>query len=331
MSRIRVLGGVGVVLVAVTAGLAWERLRDAGGGGLPGEPWDPTPVEAGSIEMLGPIPAELEETSGVAASRAHPGILWSHNDRGYPPIVYALDLGARLRAVFRLVDVEGPFDWEDASMGPCPWEGGEETTCLYLADIGDNDRVRESYAIHVVEEPDPAVAAPGAIRDLSARRLAFRFPDGAHDAEGLAVDAFGNLTIVTKGRNRRIQVFRIPGDAVRRGLRTGTAVVAEAEEDLPIRPRSVLGKMATGASLSPSGEVLVVRTYYELYFFRRDGSGRFVPRGSPCALGNLEPQGEAVDFLGVGEEVLVLTSESRLGRRGSVHRVRCQGDGDGKG
>jgi hypothetical protein len=55
--------------------------------------------------------------------------------------------------------------------------------------------------------------------------------------------------------------------------------------------------------------------------FHRGADGQLEPDGQPCWLGTREPQGEAVDFL--DDDTLVLTSESFLGRHGTIHRVRC--------
>ena len=68
---------------------------------------------------------------------------------GYAP----LDVG-----VDALVRVAGARvqDWEDVAAGPCP--GGN---CLYVADIGDNRRVRDSVEVlRVPVGPGGSVSAP---------------------------------------------------------------------------------------------------------------------------------------------------------------------------
>ena len=52
----------------------------------------------GVLEELGPLPPELRESSGIAVSRTQPGVLWSHNDSGDAPTLYAIDLKGRLLA-----------------------------------------------------------------------------------------------------------------------------------------------------------------------------------------------------------------------------------------
>ena len=44
------------------------------------------------LEELGRLPPELRESSGLAVSRTQPGVLWSHNDSGDAPTLYAIDV-----------------------------------------------------------------------------------------------------------------------------------------------------------------------------------------------------------------------------------------------
>ena len=64
------------------------------------------------LEQVGVVPDELRESSGLAISRTQPGVLWSHNDSGDGPNLYALDISGKLLGVFR---VNGAMarDWED--------------------------------------------------------------------------------------------------------------------------------------------------------------------------------------------------------------------------
>jgi hypothetical protein len=82
-----------------------------------------------------------------------------------------------------------------------------------------------------------------------------------------------------------------------------------------------LGRLVTGAAISPSGRRAVIRTHWELFFYTRTEDGRLIADGPPCFLGAIEPQGEAVDFL--DEENLVLLSETLSGRPGTIYRVAC--------
>ena len=79
------------------------------------------------LEELGRLPPELRESSGLAVSRMQPGVLWSHNDSGDAPTLYAIDVKGHLLATVAVANVVAR-DWEDIAAGPCPAD--EDTHCL---------------------------------------------------------------------------------------------------------------------------------------------------------------------------------------------------------
>lgn len=272
------------------------------------------PVSAVRTGTLGRTP--LVESSGVAVSHRHPGVLWSHNDSDDGPYLYALTLRGELLATYR-INGAASVDWEDLALGPCPAGRWRDRSCLYVADTGDNLERRPYVVVYVVPEPAPLQGRVGAARATEpALSLRVRFRDGPHDVEALAVDPAGTAHLVTKGRNGPILRYVIPSDS----FALGSATLAPVDT-LPIAPRTLLGRWATGAAVSPSGRRVVVRTHTDLYFFRPEG-GRWVLDGPPCRVAGLEPQGEAVDFR--DEEEVVLTSERGWALEGVIHLVRCR-------
>jgi len=276
------------------------------------------------LEEVGAVPDELKESSGLAISRTQPGVLWSHNDSGDGPSLYAIDISGKLLGVFR---VSGAMarDWEDISSGPCPAEIStpappEKSACLFIADTGDNNQVRPDVSIYIVVEP--RVGDAGA--SVAARTLRYRYPSGPTDAEALAVKPNGDLTIVSKGRNGTIDFYSIPAASVTKAIASGEIVTAIFAGNTGIRPDQRIGRLVTSAAVAPDGLTLAVRTYYEVYFFKqvtRRGQTRWEDIGDSCALGDAEPQGEAIDYL--DSKTLLLTSERARGRPGSIHRLQC--------
>ena len=269
------------------------------------------PVEPVAYERLAAFAdPRIAETSGVAVSRRYSGVLWTHNDSGDEPLLFATNLRGETLATFVVRGAENR-DWEDIALGPCPSDA--EGRCLYIADTGDNAEQRSDVAIYIVPEPDPSGAR--AARTGPSHRLTVTYPTGPHDVEALAVAPDGEISLITKGRRGSVYRFRIPAfRAAREAVRTGPA------ETLDIVPTS-LASMVTGAAYSPDGTTLVIRTYTELHFYRREANGEIVRLGVPCVLGFREPQGEAVDFL--DSVTLVLTSEAGFGQPAGLSRVRC--------
>lgn len=271
---------------------------------------------------LAALPAVLVETSGLVLSGWGDGVLWTHNDSGDGPIVYAVDTAGSLVGRVRVRGARA-VDWEDMAKGPC-----EDGPCLYLGDIGDNFERREEVTVYRIPEP-----APGDSVSAPAERFAFSYPEGPRDAEALAVGPGGDLMLITKGRGAPRRVYRIdaadlegrwrPAGAAsdRGGAGPSSDQVVEVL-DLGLPPPSI-----TGADLTPDGRWLIVRTYTGLRFFRVEARGRIRPVGtgrgvSLLSLGEL--QGEAVTVRRDG--TIFLTSEGRAGAAPFLSALSCELD-----
>jgi hypothetical protein len=237
------------------------------------------------------LPETVHESSGLALAGGGDA-LWTHNDSGQPTLhLVGLDGRARASVAVSGARVE---DWEDVSAGPCPGSG----RCLYVADIGDNQARRPGITIYRVPEP-----APGDARTGPSEALGASYPDGAQDAEAMFVLPDGGVYVVTKGETGAIALYRLP-----RTARPGT--VSRLERVAELRPGPVdRRERITGASASPDGQWLALRTLRSLAFYRTGdlATGRL---GTPLTY-DLQPldeaQGEAVEFGPNG--VVYLSSE----------------------
>jgi hypothetical protein len=245
----------------------------------------------------------LVEISGVVASRAHPGVLWVHNDSGGQPAVTALsDTGADLGTY----EVPGATatDWEDIAAGPGPEDG---RSYLYVADIGDNGAARESVQVHRVPEPDDAPdGADGRFADDEV--LTLRYPDGPVDAEALLVDPrSGDLFVVGK-RAAAAPVYAASADALVAG-EVPLRQVATLDAAPVGGPPGPLG-LVTGGDVSPDGSVVLLRTYVSVAAYARadDEPLEAAFTATPCAAPQVsEPQGEALGFLADGSAYVTIS------------------------
>ena len=254
------------------------------------------------------LPAEVRETSGLAQSRRHPHVVWTHNDSGNDAVLFGIDSAG---AMVARVPVSGvtTLDWEDLALGPCG-----EGNCLYIADIGDNARIRETISVYLV--PEPALEAKEV---APLRRIEARYPDGAQDAEALFVLPDGRMHIVTKGRHGVIGLYRFPaGSASSDGV-----VTLERVRDLLPRPRTQLDRV-TSAAANRDGRWVAIRTYRTLYLYAAEGlQSTSGPAPLTYDLRTLrERQGESVTFTDSGE--LRLTSEAEKRRDlPTMARLQC--------
>ena len=254
----------------------------------------------------------IGESSGVIASRKHPGLLWTMNDSGGDPVLFLTDsTGASLGAF--TVSAATNVDWETLGRGRC----GEDE-CLFIGDTGDNGERRRSVTLYRIPEPAPRNPPRDAVVD-GTRAVRVEYPDRPHDVEALYVEPDGSVVLVTKGRSSGILTFRVPAGA----WTTGGAVRADRLDSLPIAASLPRGRVVTDAAISPDGRKVVIRTYRELWFFTRGGNGHLTldPARPVCDVAGLQRQGEAVDWW--AGETLVLTSERGSARAGTILLVQC--------
>jgi len=250
----------------------------------------------------------LRETSGVAESRRTPGVYWSHNDSGRDPELFAV--GADGRHLGRMtVTGASNGDWEDIASGPCP-DGGP--ACLYLSDTGNNDKKRKHVSLWVFPEPDPGARATAKATEYRAR-----FPGEPTDVEAIFVLPDGRVYLVSKGNNDPVILFRWPTP-----LQPGQTATLDSVRQLERKPDQV-GDRVTGASATPDGKWVAVRSYAALAIYR---TADLLGAGQPFAQFDLdpiaEPQGEGVSLADDGS--VVLTSEGP-GKHlpGTISQLRC--------
>jgi hypothetical protein len=275
-------------------------------------PWKSTPPTR--LTLLGTFEdTTISEASAAAASRIQPGVIWTLNDSGNSPWVFAFDTLGQSLGTFRVAGARN-FDWETLTISPCP-----AGSCLVIGDIGDNPETRPSVMLYRVPEPRLTAGSQSELGVTApADTLALRYPDGPHDIEAIYADASGDIYFVSKGRSKGILLFRLPAAA----WDGGGAVVPELMDSLPITPDISVGQWVTDAALSPDGRRVAVRTYSGVFFFAVEAGGRLTPdQGRECSFGLVEPQGEGITWL--DERRLLLTSESSSKSRGTLYLLEC--------
>lgn len=236
------------------------------------------------------LPADVRETSGLARSPRTAGLFWTHNDSGNEPILFGLDEDGRIVARVR---IEGARfeDWEDLAAAGCP-----EGNCLLLGDIGDNHARRNEVAVHLVAEPGREDRGTRVVRSLRAA-----YPDGPQDAEAVFGHR-GETYVVTKGRHGPIGLYQFPPAS-------GSAGKLRKVRELWPQPAD-RRDWVTGATTTPDGRWVVVRTYGTLHFFT---AGDLLNGKGPAARFDLTaldiPQGEAIAVANNG--TVWLTSEAK--------------------
>jgi hypothetical protein len=230
------------------------------------------PFFSGDLHVVSFQNPRIRESSGLASSGLNREVIWTHNDSGNGPELFAVDRNGEDLGVFQVTGANNR-DWED--LASFRWEG---RSCLLAADVGDNGRSRKSCTLYVVIEPEINMGHVP-IRDSVPlfREIPFRYEDGPHNCEAVAVDRVNRqVLLVTKG-DVPPRVYALPldpgGGEEGHVARPIARVPHVREPGFGDRYRDKLkgpsGARPTAMDLSPDGSLALILTYRYAYIFRK--------------------------------------------------------------
>ncbi|WP_436775317.1 hypothetical protein [Yinghuangia sp. YIM S09857] len=235
-----------------------------------------TPVAAESDGKVATISdARVTESSGLAASLRHPGVVWTHNDSGGKPQLFAIGPNGAVKATITLAGAKAE-DWEALALGTD--ESGRPA--LYVGDIGDNKAQRTDAAIYRVPEPEVLRDA-----ELTPVRYRIAYQDGPRDAEALLIHPSTNRVLVVSKSLIGAGIYTSAGP-----LRADAANTLTRTAKAPA--------MVTDGAYSPDGSRFILRSYLSSDMYSAPGR-RVGGVDSP-----VQPQGESVTFRPDGAAVL---------------------------
>ncbi|MEU8482031.1 WD40 repeat domain-containing protein [Streptomyces sp. NPDC048641] len=237
----------------------------------------------------------ITESSGLAASRIHPGIYWTHNDSSDGAYLYAVDgRTGKTVATLTLTGVGAPRDVEAISIGP--------DNNLYVGDIGDNLGGKWDH-VWIYKLPEPKELVDQTVR---ATQYVVKYADGPRNAEALMVHPkTGRVYIAEKNEDGG-------------GLYEGPENLSASGTNV-FRRVSGIDLWVTDGAFSPDGRHLALRGYFGgISYAWKDGK----PEREGQLSVPMQPQGESVTYTADGK-TLLYGSE---GRGSSVKPVQA-GDG----
>jgi hypothetical protein len=191
--------------------------------------------------------AEIDESSGLAASRSQPGILWTHNDSGDSPRFFAININGQGTNEYKVTGAEAR-DWEDIAI---------DGKTLILGDVGDNANMRPNVKLYLVSEP--SAKRPATLKVL--RTLTLTYPDRHEtkdwlfDCESVAAHN-GNIFLITKWRTGRSMM-----PSAGASLYKVQNPKSEKEQVMvKLDTNTSLGGWVTAADVSPNGKFLALLT-----------------------------------------------------------------------
>jgi hypothetical protein len=235
----------------------------------------PAAANAGNFTVKDP---RITESSGLAASRQHPGVYWTHNDSDDGAFLYAVDgRTGKTVATVTLTGVGTPRDVEALSVGP--------DNHLYVGDIGDNLGGTWQY-VWIYELPEPKQLKD---QTLKATQYVVKYEDGARDAEALMVHPkTGRVYIADKNE---------AGGS----LYEGPAELSASGTNIFKKVASVPDLEVTDGAFSPDGKHLALRSYFGAILY--DWNGGKIKKADRLSV-PLQRQGESLTYTTDGSKIM---------------------------
>jgi len=276
-----------------------------------------------TIEKTGWLDAdELNEASGLQASRSYPGDFFIHNDEG-KSVLYVIDeTGNDLGRV--AIEPAKNKDWEDITSVPV-----DDERWLVAGDIGDNQLRRNFITVYFAKEPMPDEKGRyGGLLDLE-HRLDLTYPDGPRNCEAMSYDPVGKQILLLSKYDKPPRLYAV-------GLETA---LNESKVELnflgtiaAVRPPTIADRakwggrtdwisQPTGLDISADGSEAVVITYRSLYRYHRqiDESWLEAMQRKPTeVVGPPAPQNESVAYSIDGKSIFISSEKQPA----PVFRVR---------
>ena len=201
---------------------------------------------------------EIDEASGLVASQVNPDAFWTLNDSGGPACVYALASNGNLRHKLCLEGAHN-YDWEAIATAPCQ-PNEDDKMCLFIGDIGDNRYERSYIKVYKIAEPILTETLTGETSSRDWQVVKYTYPDHAHNAESMLIDTSTRQLVIPTKSDPQAKVFTAPLD-----LDDGAT---HTMEDTGIRLDL---RLATDASTSADGQVIIIRMYQGAFLWPRKG------------------------------------------------------------
>jgi len=235
---------------------------------------------------------EMDETSGLAASGLYNDIYYAHNDSGDTSRFFAITADGHLKSTIYYTGINrdhlGVIDCEDIAVGPGPLKG---KSYVYVGDIGDNSANRAYITIYRAEENKRWLT--DSLTHTAVTKLNLKYPDGAKDAESMAIDPIEKLLYIITKRGDSVGVYTSPLK-----YKAGDTVTLQFRGRLFFEGLKPF-KWITAADIAKDGQQILIRSYEKIYYWQRLKNEpiwqtlRRKPRELPY---KQEKQGEAIGF-----------------------------------
>ncbi len=251
---------------------------------------------------------EIDESSGIAASRCTENVLWTHNDSGDAAYLFAINTEGEKLGTWKVTNAKNN-DWEDIAA----FKDAKGECFLYVGDTGNNERLKSEMTIYKVREPkvsgaDKSSSKKNPIATEAAERIKFDYPDMRRDAETLMIHPqTGDIYVLSKSFSQPSGVYKLHANY---DLNKTNTLKKIADFSVPAIPNGLL----TGGDISPDGKHVILCDYfngYEIILPKEAKNFDEIWKQTPLIIDlGAREQGEAVCYSLDGKSVFA-TSEKK--------------------
>lgn len=269
---------------------------------------------------------QLDEGSGLIASRKNPGFFWALNDSGDSNRLFYFDSNGKGKKEFFLTNAYNR-DWEDMSITT----ETDGSSTVYVADFGDNNSAYQSYSIYWFTEPTVTSTGPTINTINQVKKLTFTLPDGIRDMECLLVDQETKDIFIVSKREDLKRLYKISATNVKDGAVLTAEYINELSFSNPFSSNTSVKELfyVTAGDVSFDNKEIIIRNYGYIYYWKRKTGesipdalarqAKTVPSRSKysSADGLGEPQGEGLAFAADGLGYYTISESAAL--PGGIH------------
>ncbi|KAK0055521.1 hypothetical protein Bpfe_015032 [Biomphalaria pfeifferi] len=211
------------------------------------------------------IDTAIKEASGLAVSKVHHGVVYTHNDRGGLNVIFAVNTTDCSTVATMSINSASNWDWEDLSYGPCLDDCARQPCrvdftpqryCIYIADIGDHGGDGPADDIYVIREP-PTLTNTSL--DIAGT---IRFNWTELDAETLMLSPDARLFIVSKVHGGHATIAQIPSSA----WNLADRVTLDKSHAATLRINTTSND-PQGGDISPDGRAMLLVAEHNIYYY----------------------------------------------------------------
>lgn len=261
------------------------------------------------LQVIGELAIGIDESSGLALLST--GEFVQINDSGNPPCIFFTDsIGALLE--LDCPDFLKNKDWEDLAYG---------SGYLFIGDFGNNNNMRHQKTIHrVVINEDLKVKSAGSINFSYAEQSSFPplESDMNYDVEAMFYDR-DSLFLFTKNRTKPFTgytyLYAMPAVP-------GTYELARIDS-FRMGESGKHQNWVTGADINPSGNIMVLLGYNQLWLFYDFEKGKYFDGKVSALQFDAISQKESICFRG-DSTVFISDERNPIIKGGRVYRLQLQ-------